>query len=425
MNLMIFFRKVSFTVFTVFALSLVGCTPDEITLPVVNAKLSVTEITATTAVVGGVVEISDENTIISKGVCWSTSTTPTIDDSLVIVDVENGNFVAELKNLLANTTYFVRAYATDKNGTVYGESIGFFTKKMATVLTSGLISEISDTSAIVSANVVSDGGEAVIERGICMSRFVNPTIDSLRIIDSMVGTGAFNVQLKGLKLSTKYYVRGYAKTLAGVSYGNEVTFTTLEFPKTISDIEGNIYHTVKIGTQIWLVENLKTTKYNDGSSIPYNSGYNWPYLTTPAYCVAYNTISYKEDYGLIYNWYAVNTGKLTPKGWHAPTKAEIEALIAYLGGDQLAGAGLKETGNTHWVNGNNDATNISGFTALPGGYRSNATGDYQNLGYWGVFWSATESNGQAGRLIMENISSKANYALDNKAEGFSVRCIRD
>ncbi|HRZ98846.1 MAG TPA: hypothetical protein P5084_14915, partial [Paludibacter sp.] len=207
-----------------------------------------------------------------------------------------------LKNLEPNTTYFVRAFASNNNGITYGESFIFFTKKLATVLTSGLISEISDISANVSGNVVSDGGEAIIERGICVSKFASPTIDSLKILDGVVGTGIFNIKLIGLTFSTKYYIRAYAKSLAGISYGNEVTFTTLEYPKTITDIDGNIYHTIKIGTQIWLVENLKTTKYNDGTSIPLDLSYYWPYLTTPAYCYAYNTSSFKDIYGLIYNW---------------------------------------------------------------------------------------------------------------------------
>jgi len=122
----------------------------------------------------------------------------------------------------------------------------------------------------------------------------------------------------------------------------------------VTDIDGNVYDTVKIGTQIWIIENLKTTKYNDGTSIPMvTDSAAWINLTTPGYCWHKNTsASYKNTYGALYNWYAVNTGKLAPKGWHVPSDAEWTTLITYLGGDSIAGGKMKETGMSHWFSPN-------------------------------------------------------------------------
>ncbi|MDD5184459.1 MAG: FISUMP domain-containing protein, partial [Paludibacter sp.] len=197
--------------------------------------------------------------------------------------------------------------------------------------------------------------------------------------------------------------------------------------QTVTDIDGNTYHTVKIGTQTWMVENLKTTKFNDGSTIPLVSdGYEWSNLTTPGYCWYSNILlDSKDTYGALDSWYTVNTGKLAPIGWHVPTQSEIDTLANHLGGYPLAGSLLKESGNTHWYAGNSDATNSSGFTALPGGYRSSITGDYHNSGMWGVFWSSTEVNNKGGRYILSNTSSAFEYNSDGKKCGFSVRCIKD
>ena len=138
-------------------------------------------------------------------------------------------------------------------------------------------------------------------------------------------------------------------------------------PLTATDIDGNVYHTVTIGTQIWMVENLKTTRYNDGSPIPFvTDSSSWSNLTTPGYCWYNNDTTNKNTYGALYNWFAVNTGKLAPTGWHVPTDDEWTTLTTYLGGESIAGGKLKETGTTHWRTPNAGATNEIGFTASSG-----------------------------------------------------------
>ena len=153
--------------------------------------------------------------------------------------------------------------------------------------------------------------------------------------------------------------------------------------QTLKDIEGNVYPAVIIGTQVWMAENLKTTKYNDGMAIPLVSDNNaWEALKTPGYCWYNNdAAANKNRFGALYNWYTVNTKKLCPAGWHVPNDKEWTTLRTYLGGEEIAGGKLKETGTTHWTSPNTDATNQTGFTALPGGGRR-SNGEFFGLGFY-------------------------------------------
>jgi uncharacterized protein (TIGR02145 family) len=198
-------------------------------------------------------------------------------------------------------------------------------------------------------------------------------------------------------------------------------------PVTITDIDGNVYHTVTIGTQVWMVENLKTTKYNDGTAIPLvTDSTAWNNLSTPGYCWYNNdSATYKTTYGALYNWFAVNTGKLCPTGWHVPTDDEWTTLITYLGGENAAGGKLKETGTTHWQSHNTGATKETGFTALPGGYRYDIV-SFSYIGKYGYWWSSTESESYSAwyRNISYGNSGVGRYNY-GKENGFSVRCLRN
>lgn len=195
-------------------------------------------------------------------------------------------------------------------------------------------------------------------------------------------------------------------------------------PNTLTDIDGNVYHTVIIGTQTWMVENLKTTKYRNGSPIMNSYGDSAWNNECPAYSWYYNDSTYGNVYGALYNWYAVNSGLLCPKGWHIPTYAEWTTLVNYLGGEDVSCDKLKEAGQNHWLN-NSSATNESGFTALPGSYRG-IGGGYCGVGSEGLWWSSTESDNSNAWYI--RISNKAiiHTSLDNnKCLGYSIRCIKD
>lgn len=198
-------------------------------------------------------------------------------------------------------------------------------------------------------------------------------------------------------------------------------------PDTVSDIDGNVYHMVTIGTQVWLVENLKTTRYNDGNPIPLvTDNTAWSNLDTSAYCWYNNDIANKNTYGALYDWFTVHTGKLAIAGWHIPTDVEWTTLMTYLGGEGIAGGKLKESGTTNWRSPNAGATNENGFTALPGGHRD-VNGAYSAMGDDGYWWSSTEY-GTTGKVWYRNMNY--NYAgvvtvSNNKINGHSVRCIKD
>ena len=200
-------------------------------------------------------------------------------------------------------------------------------------------------------------------------------------------------------------------------------------PTSVSDVHGNVYHTVTIGTQTWMSENLKASKYNDGTDIPLVSdSAEWSNLTTPGYCwYKSEQNGYGNTYGGLYNWYVVETGKLCPTGWHVPTDAEWTTLTDYLGGLSVSGGKLKEKGAIHWLSPNTGATNLSGFTALPGAHRS-TLGKFQGIGDHGGWWSSTEDgSGKAyGRVLQYNSNKTIGGTYDHGfGGGFSIRCVED
>ncbi|MBN1387218.1 MAG: fibrobacter succinogenes major paralogous domain-containing protein [Bacteroidales bacterium] len=198
-------------------------------------------------------------------------------------------------------------------------------------------------------------------------------------------------------------------------------------PETVTDTDGNVYTTVTIGTQVWMAENLRTTTYNDGTSIPQVTANNeWKNMKTAAFCWYGNDAdSYGNTYGALYNWYAVNTDKLCPAGWHVPTHDEWTTLTDYIGGAVVAGGKLKESGTLHWDSPNFGATNETGFTGLPGGSRQD--GGFMFIGVSGSWWSATESNADWAieRGLNYNSGSVFWVSFNPKSNGYSVRCLKD
>lgn len=200
--------------------------------------------------------------------------------------------------------------------------------------------------------------------------------------------------------------------------------------KTVTDADGNLYQTVTIGTQTWMSENLKTTKYNDGTSIPFvRESAEWGNLSTPGYCwYKDEQTGYGNTYGGLYNWYVVETGNLCPVGWHVPSHEEWSTLTGSIGGDFIAGTKLKESGTTHWNKPNSTATNETGFTALPGGYRD-SHGEFKGIGFWGGWWTSTKdgSSGNAfGRVLGYDYSYIVSETYDHGLRGgFSIRCLND
>lgn len=393
-------------------------------------------VTDKSAFLGGNITSDGNATVTERGVCYSTSQNPTTSNSKVAIGSGIGSFSQIITGLTANTTYYVRAYAINSQGTAYGSEVSFktgFALSLAT-LTTATPANVTSTSATLGGNITSDGNATVTERGVCYSTTANPTTSNSKVVIGS-GTGIFSQSVTGLAANTTYYVRAYAINTAGTSYGNSISFPTstsnIQFNPnltygTVSDIDGNVYKTITIGTQIWMAENLKTTKYNDGTPISnVTNNDTWAGLTTGAYCWYDNDIANKVVNGALYNWYAVNTGKLAPKGWHVATNADWIILINYLGGEKMAGGKLKESGTLHWKSPNTDATNETGFSAVASGNRDTYF-IFRYLGSFASWWSSDEYTTNGAKAFEIIYSGGIIYPNnDLKVYGLSVRCVKD
>jgi uncharacterized protein (TIGR02145 family) len=195
----------------------------------------------------------------------------------------------------------------------------------------------------------------------------------------------------------------------------------------VTDIEGNVYKTVTIGNQVWMEENLKTTRFNDGTDIPLiTNNTNWAALTTPGYsCYNNDAATNKDVYGSLYNGYTIITGKLCPAGWHIPSREDWQQLMEFLGDTTKGGGKLKESGITHWSGPNKGADNSAGFTALPSGIRY-FDGSFASMSYFTAIWTASEAG--TDNLWYVGLyygDPSVNINQRSKKHGFSVRCIKD
>ena len=386
-------------------------------------------ITSTAALSGGNISNDGGAAVTARGVCWGTTANPTTANSKTTDGSGIGSFTSNIAGLTPGTKYYIRAYATNSIGIAYGNEVTLTTIVILPIITTTTVSSVSVTTTISGGNITSDGGSMVTVRGVCWSTTQNPTIANSRTNDG-TDTGSFISNIIGLTANTTYYYRAFATNNVGTSYGSALSFTTLPASGLIvTDIDGNIYHTVTIGTQVWMVENLKTSRYRNGDLIPnITDDTQWSNLTSGAYCQ--NTNISINLYGLLYNWYAVSDIRnISPIGWHIPSDTEWTTLIDYLGGKMIAGGKLKESGTAHWADPNTAATNEFGFTALPGGYRW-SNGIYFNYPAGSsCLWSSTKGNNGIGesaylRLLNWNsgVVEKGDFELKY---GLSVRCLRD
>lgn len=244
------------------------------------------------------------------------------------------------------------------------------------------------------------------------------------VTGTLTGSDVSNVtaNLGSLLPGTTYHYRIKATNELGTTYSSDQTFRTY----VVADADNNYYYSVTIGTQTWLQENLKTTLYRDGTPISLvTDNTAWKNLSTPGYCWYNNEESgYKQLYGALYNWFAVSSAKLCPAGWHVPTNGEWITLINYLGGELAAGDKLKESGSIHWGD-INSGTNITGFTALPGGIR-NETGVFTGTGTSAFFWSSSSVLPSTSySSVLYNNSTSLTRVSNPNVSGLSVRCLRD
>jgi uncharacterized protein (TIGR02145 family) len=252
--------------------------------------------------------------------------------------------------------------------------------------------------------------------------------------------------LTTLSPATTYHYRIKIESPSGVILGDDVAFTTLDYrivfnPNltygSVSDIDGNTYKTIKIGTQTWMAENLKTTKYNDGTPISLvEDDRQWMTSGSASGCYSWlnnKGAKFKDTYGAFYNWRAVNSYRLCPTGWHVPNNEEWTTLSSSLGGALNLGDKMKETGGLHWINTGTKTTNESGFTALPAGYRnfSGAFLPVTYVGYWqgseAYWWSSTVASNQTLAYYQAFYYNSSTLLLGSwRIEmGHSVRCMKD
>jgi uncharacterized protein (TIGR02145 family) len=196
----------------------------------------------------------------------------------------------------------------------------------------------------------------------------------------------------------------------------------------ITDIEGSIYNTIGIGSQIWMVENLKATSLNDGTPITqiFNDSI-WNRIKSPGYCWYNNdSLANGNIYGALYNFYTIETGLLCPTGWHVPGESEWNILATFLGGNEIAGGKLKDYTTPYWKGTNICIVNNFDFSALPGGQRRNITGRFDEIGVIGYWWTSTSNEDNfAYSRSMSNSSLKLDSYINNKKCGFSIRCLKD
>ena len=404
--------------------------------------------------------ISDNGANITEyGVCWNTTGAPTVSDQMQTAVLGLSDYEVNLTSLTPAVTYYVRAYAVNSEGIGYGNIITFNTANDVPYVTTSSVSSIDDTSVGCGGDVTADNGSPIIARGVCWSTSPNPTIADNHTVDG-TGTGSFTSVLTGLSVGVTYYVRAYATNSTGTGYGEQKNFlsTWLCGVSPITDIDGNTYNTVQIGTQCWMKENLRTTKYADNTPITYggtnSSG------TDALWYYPNGSSSNKSFYGLLYNWPAVMHGAtsssanpsgvqgICPTGWHVPSDAEWTQMADYVGSQSAYVCGgnssyiafaLADT--VSWsscicssvspcqINGNSNNNNATGFSARAAGYYGYYDDSYfQGFSEGTRFWTTSDSNVIGRKWYRELWHCSETLGRGRAmllAIGCSVRCVKD
>jgi uncharacterized protein (TIGR02145 family) len=323
-------------------------------------------------------------------------------------------------------------------------------------ITTDSVFALEDDSYRITGSILNTGGTEILQHGFCWSDTGTPTrLGPAVELGRATEAGQFSHVLSDLELKTLYFVRAYAETSLGIFYGDETYFRTRpkSIDPTMTDIDGNVYNVVVIGQQAWMVENLRTTRYADGTPIPNvtaDSAWDALSVNDKAYCW-YNNDPALSNYGAYYTWAAAMKGEessegnpsgvqgVCPDGWHLPSDAEWNEMhielgmspsqsddFGFIGTRQSVGDKMKGIGVPLWEDlWNYDLYNTSGFTALPVGQRGN-TGLFLNVEKYTYYWSATEFNEiEAWYRYLQKGHRAVLRVYITKEMGFSVRCVTD
>ena len=411
-------------------------TPSGPSLPQVVTN-GIEEITSNSAFSGGSISNDGGSAINSKGLCWSTTSEPTLADFSKVAGSGTGEFSIQMTELLPETEYFVRAFATNSVGTAYGneQPFGTLPEPIEPQVVTNIVEGISPTSVTCGGSISSEGGSPVISKGLCWSTDPDPTLSDFY---SVVGSGPepFTFEISDLSPDTEYYVKAYATNIVGTGYGNQQVFRTSFDCGTqfVDERDGQMYLTVRIGEQCWMAQNL-----NVGELItrpPADNGVieKYCYDGDKGNCDLYGGL-YTWDEMMQYTTIEMTQG-VCPGGWHIPSDNEWKMLEMTLkmtvedsdgtdwrGTDQ--GGQLKAAGITYWQPPNKGATNSSLFTALPAGGIDGA-GNYGSIGYFTDYWTSTLIiDTQAWYRLLHTDEVRVQRIDGNRAYGTSVRCVKD
>jgi len=398
---------------------LIGCKKENLSIPIVTTLMA-TEISDTSAMCGGIIISDGGSPIIERGMYDMRRDIYYPDKK----PYNSENYTMLITGLQDDGSYELFAYATNQTGLALGKEISFMTLTKPICGVSGASINSITLHGYVGQRPIFIGSTpttAVFEYGISTSYVEEIAATPCQLTGGFYDYGdTFDATLNGLTPNTKYHYRIKASNSEVTIYSIDYTFRTLN-DLTVTDIEGNVYNTVTIGTQIWMTENLRATKYNDGTPIPLiTEDEAWKFISTPAYCwYNNNETNYKNIFGALYSSYTLTNENLCPAGWHVPTKTEWETLEAYLGGSEIAAYELKDF---KWR-----GSNSSCFSAQMSGERHYYIGDFQ-FGDEQIGWLWLDTEYDQENLLSVEMTWKYFYTWvrsGHKSSGRSIRCIKD
>ncbi len=398
-------------------------------LPTVET-LELEEISFSSALAKGIIHDEGDSPVFSKGFCLATdSLFPNLSSFCYEVLGDDNPFEALLEDLEPETMYHLRAYAVNEIDSAFGKTQSFETLRGIPEVRTLHAENVETNSALLGGEILNSGASGIINRGVCYSQEnTNPDFN-----DSCVNyeeeSQVFQILLEDLELATQYYFSAFAENEHGHHFGHSLSFITKH--ETIVDIEGNVYRIHTIGEQTWMIDNLKVTKFSNGDPIPLREDdYYWTESTAiaePAYSWYNNDESYSDPYGALYNFHVASDERnVCPSGWKVMSRDELITFIVDLGGHQYGGdlktTGTIENGDGLWYAPNTNATNSTGFSAIPGGIRNTGTGWMGKIGF---FWTSTGGGNHARAMDLHYNDYQVGIAVVSPHYGASIRCVKE